>query len=29
MSSTVLRPRVGWPLFMLFVTGVCYGLTYS
>ncbi|MBT5674596.1 MAG: DMT family transporter [Rhodospirillaceae bacterium] len=29
MNSAVLRPRLAAPLFMLFVTGVAYGLTYS
>ena len=29
MNSAALRPHVGWPLFMLFTTGVTYGLTYA
>ncbi|MEE8171687.1 MAG: DMT family transporter [Alphaproteobacteria bacterium] len=29
MNGALQRPRLGWPLFMLFVTGVCYGLTYT
>ena len=29
MNATALKPHLGWPLFMLFVTGVAYGLTYS
>ena len=29
MNGTPQRPHVAWPLFMLFVTGVCYGLTYT
>lgn len=29
MTIAVSRPHPGWPLFMLLVTGVAYGLTYS
>ncbi len=29
MNAVLQRPHLGWPLFMLFVTGVAYGLTYS
>ena len=29
MNTAALKPNFGWPLGMLFVTGVAYGLTYS
>jgi drug/metabolite transporter (DMT)-like permease len=29
VNAMQLKPHLGWPLFMLFVTGVAYGLTYS
>ncbi|MDP6473997.1 MAG: DMT family transporter [Alphaproteobacteria bacterium] len=29
MNGALQRPHVGWPLFMLLVTGVAYGLTYT
>ena len=29
MNIALQRPHLGWPLFMLFVTGVAYGLTYT